>query len=311
MTTEPEFYTDRVHGSRPRIAEELSFETAEALQALIGRRIAGNWLADDFPEKCPDTHRNTTIGTDMRYLGQELRGAVPDATWPLWSGDFDDDVLFDVIDFVAMHISKPTEGEFHSFFGHHELSFKRRDGLAEFRTDVNRLLQRGGTVYEMSPAGKVVRIGSPEVRAALRELRPASGDNQLDDLIESARTLYTSRDEAERKASIEKLWDAFQHLKTLDEPGNTRASVARLLASVSNSAFRTIVEEEMRALTTLGNEFRIRHYEAGKPEIPVDAYDYIATRMAGLLTYLLKVSGRLAPAQEPDPRPNDSTWWTR
>lgn len=50
----------------------------------------------------------------------------------------------------------------------------------------------------------------------------------------------------------------------------------------------------MRAVTDLGNSFRIRHQEAHIPAVPVDAYDYFAGRVTNLILLLLRQSGRLA-----------------
>ncbi len=92
----------------------------------------------------------------------------------------------------------------------------RKAGRAQFRQEVNAILSRGGTVYEMSGAMEIHRVGSPEVQTALRTLRPATGDAELDGLLETARKMYFSRSAADRVVAIEKLWDGFSRLKSLD-----------------------------------------------------------------------------------------------
>ncbi|WP_206694350.1 hypothetical protein [Microbacterium lacticum] len=179
---------------------------------------------------------------------------------------------------------------------HYELNFDKNAGRAEFRQDVNAILSRGGTVYEMSGAMEIHRVGSPEVQTALRTLRPATGDTTLDALLETARTLYLSRKPADRVTAIEKLWDGFERLKTIDDPTDKKTSVTALLAHIPDHATRDLINEEMVALTKVGNGFQIRHHEVGKHPIPADAHDYFATRMVDLIVYLLDQSGRLAPA---------------
>jgi hypothetical protein len=145
----------------------------------------------------------------------------------------------------------------------------------------------------MNSAMQIERAGSPEVQAALRQLRSNSGDATLDDLLESARGLYLSRSAANRKIAIEKLWDAFERLKTLDVPTDKKKSVAALLDHIGDPAFREVVGTEMANLTSFGNSFQIRHHEVGKHALRDDAEDYVVARMANLLILLLASSHRL------------------
>jgi hypothetical protein len=287
----PSFYTDRMYGAVPRTLETLPDPTAEGLKSLVQRRIEGNWLAEEFPSYCPDG--DGIEGTNKFQIGPDLVALVPGATWPLWQESVADEVLFDVVEYVGQRLSEPSNGRWHDFFKHHELTFDKKAGRSAFRSDVNTLLSRGGTVFEMNSAMQIERAGSPEVQAALRQLRSNSGDATLDDLLESARGLYLSRSAANRKIAIEKLWDAFERLKTLDVPTDKKKSVAALLDHIGDPAFREVVGTEMANLTSFGNSFQIRHHEVGKHALRDDAEDYVVARMANLLILLLASSHRL------------------
>lgn len=287
------FYSDRVHGAVPRSHEELPDATAGGLKALIQRRINTNFLAEAFPSYCPDG--NGIEGTNQFDIGPDITALVPGATWPLWQDTTDDTMVFDIAEYVGQRISKPSGGQYHSFMRHYELDFDTKAGRAQFRSEVNAILRRGGTVYEMNDQMQIQRVGSPEVQAALRALRPNTGDTTLDDLLETARGLYLSRDPADRATAIEKLWDGFERLKTIDDPADKKSSVAALLGHIMDPAVRDLIGEEMTALTRVGNGFQIRHHEVGKYPLPVGAaQDYIATRMVNLIVFLLEQSGRLA-----------------
>lgn len=289
----PSFYSDRVSGAVARTHEKLPEVTAEGLKALVKRRIDGDWLAREFPSFCSDG--NGITGTNPHDIGPDLAALVPGVDWPLWQGEVSDEMLFDVVEYVGQRIAKPTEGSWHSFFKHYELDFDENKGRTDFRDAVNLLLSRGGTVFEMNRAMQIQRVGSPEVQTALRALRPDTGDATLDSLIETARTLYLSRSNTDRATAIEKLWDGFERLKTVDDPNDKKRSVTALLLHIPDTAVRNLVNEEMVAMTKVGNSFQIRHHEVGKYLIPADAQDYFATRMVNLLVYLLEQSGRLAP----------------
>lgn len=291
----PSFYSDRTNGAVARTHEDLPEATAAGLKALATRRIETNWLAKDFPEFCYDG--NGIVGTDAGSLGTDIAANIPGVVWPLWQNDLTKEQLFDLLEYVAGHVSKPSDGHWHQGLRHHELNFDDRKGKAEYRTEVNTLLSRGGTVYEMNGAMQIQRVGSPEVQTALRSLRPDTGDDTLDTLLETARTLYLSRDPADRATAIEKLWGGYERLKTIDDPADKKRSATMLLANISDAAVRDVIEAEMFALTKVGNGFQIRHHEVGKHPLPTGAtQDYIATRMVNVIVFLLDQSGRLALA---------------
>jgi len=290
----PSFYSDRTNGAVARTHEELPEATADGLKALVERRIDSNFLAEEFPSYCSDG--NGIEGTNKFSVGPDLTALVPGATWPLWQEETDDATLFDIVEYVGQRVSKPSNAEYHSFLRHYELDFDKKAGREQFRAEVNQILSRGGTVFEMNSQMQVQRVGPPEVQTALRSLRPDTGDVTLDALLETARNLYLSRDEADRATAIEKLWDGFERLKTIDDPTDKKRSVTALLAHISDPAVRDLINEEMTALTKIGNSFQIRHHEVGKHPLPADAQDYIATRMVNVIVLLLDQSGRLAPA---------------
>jgi len=287
-------YSERLHGAQARTLEVLPDQTAVGLRALVDRRILGNYLAEDFPSYCTD--RYGIDGTDGITIGADLTALVPGSTWPLWQEAHSDAILFDILEYVGDHISLPVEASYHEYFHHYELKFDREAGRQQFRNDVNAILSRGGTVFEMDLKMQIRRSGSPEVQTVLGELRPSTGEAKLDELLETARELYISRRETDRVTAIEKLWDGFERLKTLDDPSDKKRSVNCLLDNIKDSAFRDVVEQEMRLLTQLGNTFQIRHYEIGKHAIPIEGQDYLAARISNLLVLLLAQSGRLRAA---------------
>lgn len=219
----PSFYSDRTNGPAPRLRESLSDETLNGLAALVRRRIDSHWLADEFPEQCPDG--NGVAGTDHRSLTDELLALIPGIEWPPpWGAVIDQGATFDLIEYVARRVAAPSQGYFHDYFRHHELTFDKREGRRRFREDVNLILTRGGAIFELNENLQIERHGAPETHQALDQLRPVTGDATLDQLIESGRTGYLSRKREDRETAVEKLWDAFERLKTLDDPSNKGSS---------------------------------------------------------------------------------------
>lgn len=261
--------------------------------SLFTTKIQNHWFASEFSEQCSDG--NGICGTAIGALWKNVDAVIPQLKRDQWGLDDEqtDEVIFDVIEYAANKIAKPLQDSWHDYMKHHELSFDQKAGRKVFYDEVNTILQRGGTMYELTPALQIIRVGTPAVQQVMQQLNPASGDSHLDGLLEAAKELFLSRKEKDRGVAIDKLWDAFERLKTVDVAGNKKQSVAALLAYITNEQFRAVVGDEMVALTSMGNNFLIRHHETGKHSVPAEAYDYLFARMGSLIVYLLKVSNRL------------------
>lgn len=292
--TSKEFFTDRVNGPAPRIKDDLPEHTSEGLYGLFQSKADSHWFASYFPEQCQDG--NGVVGTNQGGLWGNVRALIPELKesdkWGITPTQ-PDGAIFDLIEYAAERVSKPIRGAHHSFYKHYELTFDQAAGRKEFREEVNQILQRGGTMYELSPKSQIERIGTAAVQQVIRQMAPASGDPDLDDLLVLAKKLYMSRKEDDRALALEKLWDGFERLKTIDVMGNKKQSANALLDHIASSEFRVFTTTEMKALTDLGNQFMIRHHETDKHQVPAEAQDYLFARMGSLIVFLLKVSNRL------------------
>lgn len=291
--TNQDFYSDRTNGRSPAIHSTLPEATRMGLLALIHTKIAANWLANSFPAYCPDG--KGVAGTDERALGMNLKAIVPKAPFPVLRGDeeTEDETLFDMIEYVSRCIAEPKEGPYHNFYGHHELTFKKNAGFEEFQSEVNLLFSRGLAMYKLSDDREVHRTGTAAARTVLAALNPRTGDDELDRMLVDAREAYTSSHAAKRRGSVEKLWDAFERLKTIDAPSKDKKKSIAILLSSCEPEWRTLLEEEMLALTKIGNTFQIRHFETGTHAFSDRYVDYLFTRMGGLIVELLSLSNRL------------------
>lgn len=265
------------------------------LLALIDSRIEDNWLANEFPDQCPDG--NGISGTNQSRLNDVLAAFIPDLSWPFGYLDRDSvpetHQILDLIDFIGQHIAKPKAGPYHSYYRHNELNFDVQKGREEFRREVNLLFARSGLAYEVSPDMEVQRIGPAEVRQTLADLDPDSGDEIFDGLLLEARRRFLSRDRGDQSVGLEKLWDAFERLKTLEPGKDKKSRMSVLLDRVSTGSWRTHLDTEAMQLTNIGNSMTIRHFETGKEPLPDGAIDYLFTRMASLMLYILRSTGRL------------------
>lgn len=89
-----------------------------------------------------------------------------------------------------------------------------------------------------------------------------TGDKALDKLLETARAKFLNRSLDVRKDGLEKLWDAWERLKTVEPDKDKKGQATALLNKATKEPnYRKLLEDEAMALTSIGNNFMIRHTE--------------------------------------------------
>jgi hypothetical protein len=288
-------FTERHGISEPRIKEALDADLKKGLLTVINAKIDENLFGEVFSDDCPDGGDNST-GCDLRKLEEGL--AAYKVIWPRsWPKEDDewpsDPQLFDLLEFLYEHAGLPKAYAYHSFFGHDHLSYDQEAGRTKLEQDINRFFERNGLAFELKQ-GEVTRLAPTGLHEILAVQVFRTGDAELDRLLESSREKFLNRSFEIRKEGLEKLWDAWERLKTI-EPGKDKKAQATLLLdkAATEPVLRQHLEEEAHKLTAIGNGLMIRHTEVGKPTITESAQiDYLFHRMFALILLLLKSSGR-------------------
>ena len=180
----------------------------------------------------------------------------------------------DLLNFVHSHFQAGNSGAAHVFVFQSKI-------LAPLLRDIRRLSE-----LRQVPSVLTLAIGR----------LPASGDPTLDDLLQLACKRFRDPAPAARNDSIEKLWDGWERLKTLAGGGKRESTQAMLDATaIPGSPFRALLETEALALTKIGNEFHIRHFEADKTALQPAEVDYLFHRMFALINMILMARTRSGP----------------
>lgn len=114
-------------------------------------------------------------------------------------------------------------------------------------------------------------------------------DHEFNKLVEQAFQYYK---EARIDTATEKIWDAFERIKTFYKQYDKKGPITKLIDIVSknNAEYREMVEDEFTSLTKLGNDFRIRHHETNKKDICCkEHYDYLFHRCIAVLRLVTSV----------------------
>jgi len=283
------YFSERERGDPDRDEPEIGARFwggfVTEVQSLIGQGAF-----EKFAEACPDG--GVAAQTDEEALHRMFRSHL-DIEWPLTDATIPSTLdMLDAVEFFGRYVAVPNDLSWHSYFRHNDVGgFDRVAGLSAYREALNLLFRRCRHPFMLDESDPPVvqRIPPAGLRELFAEGVPASGDEQLDELLRVSRGKFLSPNAATRRESLEQLWDAFERVKTI-LPGDKKASVQRLLAVASpEEELRRRLDEEMQALTAIGNDFRIRHHETTKAEITKSEHvDYLCHRMYAVMTLLVR-----------------------
>jgi hypothetical protein len=132
--------------------------------------------------------------------------------------------------------------------GRTHYSYDRDAGRERGAHDVNRLFERNGMAFELTK-GEAVRTAPAVLHEALAATVFKTRDQALDQLLEAARQKFLNHALDVRRESLEKLWDAWERLKTLEPGKDKKASTSALLRKAAAEPFRARLDQEARELT--------------------------------------------------------------
>lgn len=291
------FFSDRENGPVNRNSEIINDRLWAGLRSLIEIRIQDGSLGLRFPKACSD-QGGQPYGTDDERFAATLNAEVPNAVWPMSPCDLPTvPTALDILEFCAQSIGIPRRGRYHDYYGHtHIADWDREAGLEAFVADVNRLFARNGVAFELTPDGVAQRLLPKHIAAPILSAVFKTGDEESDRLLETARRCFLAPKTTDRRDGLEKLWDAFERIKTLEDP-DKKIGAQLLLdkAARSGSLFRQSLDQEAQALTYLGNAHRIRHSEVTQEPLETNfQLDFLFNRLFAFIHLVLSASGRIA-----------------
>ncbi|MBM3580870.1 MAG: hypothetical protein FJX37_02775 [Alphaproteobacteria bacterium] len=293
------YFSEREVGETPRNVDEVTATAWSGIAALIRTCIDDGSFGARYPEICPDGA--DPCGTNQRSFWEAMRAEIPKLP-DMPSTILNDDVLpsslviMDMIEFCWRAVGRPIRGVYHGYSRHHHLSFDEDAGKREFGDVINRIFRRNGLAFELTDGGMVRRLAPAVLREALGQTVFHTEDLGLNQILETARTKFFDPDESVRREALEKLWDAWERIKSLEPGANKAVQSAALLDRTANSSapkFRELLEEEAKTLTNIGNTFHIRHTETHQERLGgSNEIDYLFHRLFAFIRLILRTTGR-------------------
>jgi hypothetical protein len=184
-------------------------------------------------------------------LGHDLQGALllelrkRDLT-PIRShiADYSEDDLFDVIEFLYDHCSKPLDGSYHSWSncGWHYHTFDRESGRLEYRERINKLLALYEKGYELAAEGEILILADDGLGALFDAPLPKVDPENVTARVNLATTKFR------------------RHRSSMDERRDAIRDLADVLEYLRPKLKTVLTKKDGAALFDIANNFGIRHH---------------------------------------------------
>jgi hypothetical protein len=218
-------------------------ETVELFLRVYDQLREDGYFDEAFGFECVDAGH---IAGKIRDVELEMLLAIrKKGLWPVHarSSFYSEDDFFDLVEFLAQHVSKPIDGSRHDWndCGMHWETFNKLQGQAEFRGKVNSVLSHYSKRFELSLSGEVLH--KPEAGfEQIFEADVPSADKNVVGRLNSAISRYRRHGSSidDRRQAVRDLADVLEYL---------RPKVQSLLTAADD-----------KDLFNIANNFGVRHH---------------------------------------------------
>jgi hypothetical protein len=213
------------------------------------------------------------LGTDINSM--IFLGIKKDGLWPLKTKfeDYTEDDLFDMIEFMHDHCSKPISGYYHQYSncGHHYDTFNDNEGQKHYRDTINYILRDFKEGFEISEAGEILELPYNNIAPLLQADIPSSDSENITKKIDLAVLKFR------------------RHKSTLDDERDALRELADVLEYLRPDIKKVLASKDESDLFNIANNFGIRHHNVDQ-KVDYDKaiwyswifYYYLATIHAAL-----------------------------
>lgn len=116
-------------------------------------------------------------------------------------------------------------------------------------------------------------------------------EQNLRDLVLEADKYFKKQDEESKQRALEKIWDAFERVKTYYYTNNKKDSIEKIIQKISNedTNLKNRLDTEFKELTEIGNNYQIRHFETNKkPITDIRIKEYWYTRCLAIINLVIR-----------------------
>jgi hypothetical protein len=184
------------------------------------------------------------VGSDIElYFFKKLR--KPDI-WPIYDKykNYGEDDIFDVIELLYDLISKPLDGNYHSWndCGWHYDTFNKEEGRKEFRYEINDFLKDYQDGWELSESGEILSKGDEGLNNLYKASLPEFDSDNVNDKVKNAILKFR------------------RHKSSIDERKEAVRELADVLEFLRPQVKQELLPKDEGDLFNIANNFGIRHH---------------------------------------------------
>lgn len=204
-----------------------------------------DFFQEAFGYECVDS------GSVPGSLGEDVSGAVFLALrknnlwpWPERAGEYGEDDLFDMLEFLYDQVSKPVDGYFHSYSGcgMHYSTFNRPDGQAEFRAALNPVLASYEDGFTLSDTGEILVLPEPGLAPLTDATLPPHDPENVEGRVQAAVARFR------------------RHHASLDDRRQAVRDLADVLEFIRPKVKAVLTQKDEADLFNIANNFGVRHH---------------------------------------------------
>lgn len=155
---------------------------------------------------------------------------------------------------------------------------------SQFRNEINAIFKLNNINVEL----RNVEVHSTSNKAIGLDDSTNINEAGIEELIRIAEDLYNK---GEYSYAVEKIWDAFERIKTYYSTLDKKKSAEKIINDISygNEHIKKMFDNEFKVLTDTGNSYRIRHHEINKIDIIKELhYKYFYKRCLALISVIVE-----------------------
>jgi hypothetical protein len=186
-------------------------------------------------------HVGGRVGNDVNaYLLWKVGKAD---LWPPKAGvEYSEGDLFDLVEFMFDCAGKPVKVRYHGYYncGYHCDTFEKEVGQNEFREEINEVLRRYSTGFELSKDGEVLALAETGFEPLVEEDLPATNLEYVEDRVKAAIRKFRYRRSSieDRREAVRGLIDVLEYLRPQIKQSFTSKDESDLFNIANNYALR-------------------------------------------------------------------------
>jgi hypothetical protein len=213
--SDKKFYSIRT-GKNPNSKGFELKELCELFARLYKQLSEAGYYDEAFGYYCVDAGKVAGKVPDVEY--EILVKLRKKQVWPIetYSVDYSEDDLFDIIEFLYENVSKPIDGNYHSWndCGMHWETFNKLEGQQEFCSKINELLDLYREPFVLSPNGEILQKPEKGFEKIFQADIPSS-DEKITARVEVAILKFRKHGASidDRRQAVRDLADVLEYLR--------------------------------------------------------------------------------------------------